>query len=203
MYTCFGRLIGKLGNTFIILKSTFESYPFRLPNDNTRQKWIDAIKTNQGMDFPFGGYFWICSSHFNKREITTKNGRTSLAHGSIPTKFDAEQPVSQINPPPLLPPSHASIDNEQLQKRLQTLGKIQALERDNASLKKKTKLARAKSVDLEKKVAQLRQKSTSQQHKISELEKQIDEMRMSGPFLGARDVCVKILSLSHVILLNY
>lgn len=180
MCTCFGMwsqiLIIYLYSHTLCMYFTytiFMTHSFRLPNDDRRQKWIDAIGAHQQMSYPIPGYFWICSNHFDENHITKKNGKSTLSHGAIPTRFDAAQRVThEIGPIATAPHT-----NEHLRYKLQSSCKIQSLEKNNAKLQEKIRLLKMRSVELEK-------ECKSQQKTISVLETKINEVEMMGPLHG-------------------
>lgn len=139
------------------------------------------------------GYFWICSSHFDQNQIETRNGRTTISCGSIPSKFETpRRDSSEICSPPIPAASLVAVDNQgHLAERLNNSSKIQALERENAALKGKMRLLTAKSVAMKKSYAVLEKTSKSQEQKILALEKKIEEMLMPELLFGVRIVSKK------------
>lgn len=151
----------------------FVLYLFRLPNDDTREKWIDVIGKLQQMTLSTG-YFFVCSNHFNKEQFETKNGNTTLRNGSIPSKFEPKQGVTHEIHPVSIPEQCDEYDR--LGENLHLSRKIQALEQVNIRLKGDVRSLRMKLADQAKELHTLQKQHDSQQKTISELKQKNSDM---------------------------
>lgn len=157
---------------------------FSIPLDEFREEWIKAIKVYQEID-NVSGYFLVCSNHFDKNQIITKNGRPTLCYGTIPNKFDGPPRATQVTSPA---PSDISSKEYILEKRQYSI-KIKALEKKIVILNKKTKSSKAESTDLKKQLLHLQKKSDSQSQTILNLEKKIKDIEAAEPLIGVQIVC--------------